>query len=157
MWRCAQFIRTQSYTVLVYERNVEKTRRNKVKVGDRVGCFLSVVRPKALLLGYGTYVGEEVPPNEGLGSLTGYLSGQRLANPKIVLDSGDVVWGCECWWGPEEEIMAECATLDQVVEISVEDARHGKIPAGFEEQKGEGPPMGDFFGSGSSDKKDFWS
>lgn len=142
---------------LVYERRVEKTKDNGCKIGDRVGCFLSVVRPRGLLLGYGTYVGDEVPPNEGLSSLTGYLAGRRMANPKIVLDSGEIVWGCECWWGPEEEIKAECATLEEVVEISMEDARHGKIPAGFEEQKGESPPMGDFFGSGGPNNKDFWS
>lgn len=25
----------------------------------------------------------------------------RPSNPKIILDDGEVVWGCECWWGPE--------------------------------------------------------
>jgi hypothetical protein len=25
-------------------------------------------------------------------------------NPKIVLDNGETVWGCECWWGPEDKI-----------------------------------------------------
>lgn len=25
-------------------------------------------------------------------------------NPKIVLDDGAVVWGCECWWGPSHEV-----------------------------------------------------
>lgn len=28
---------------------------------------------------------------------------ERMAhNPKIELDNGDVVWGYQCWWGPEE-------------------------------------------------------
>ena len=27
-----------------------------------------------------------------------------LKNPKIRLDSGEVVWGYECWWGPEEKV-----------------------------------------------------
>lgn len=139
---------------------MEKTKRDPVKVGDRVGCFLSVVRDKGLFIGWGTYVGDEVPPNEGLGSLTGYLAGERRSNPKIVLDSGDVVWGCECWWGPEDEIIAERAKLAEVIDISVDDARHGKIPAGFEEHKGEEPksPMGDFFGTApAGGSKDFWS
>ena len=25
-------------------------------------------------------------------------------NPRITLDDGRVVWGCQCWWGPEEAI-----------------------------------------------------
>ena len=24
-----------------------------------------------------------------------------IEDPKIILDDGEVVWGCECWWGPE--------------------------------------------------------
>jgi hypothetical protein len=28
----------------------------------------------------------------------------RPVNPKILLDNGEVVWGYESWWGPEEEI-----------------------------------------------------
>jgi hypothetical protein len=27
-----------------------------------------------------------------------------LTNPCIRLDSGDIVWGMECWWGPEEKV-----------------------------------------------------
>lgn len=27
---------------------------------------------------------------------------QMARNPKIELDNGDVVWGYQCWWGPEE-------------------------------------------------------
>ncbi len=142
---------------MVYDKQVDKTGKNGVKVGDRVGCFLSVVGDKALLLGYGTYVGDEVPPNEGHTSLTAYLSGLRRPNPKIVLDSGDVVWGCECWWGPEEEVKAECAKLKKVINISMAEARLGKIPEGFEGHwGGDEQPGGDFFGP-SSGGGDFWS
>lgn len=138
-------------------RSVEKTSKNGVKVGERVGCFLSVVRDTALLLGYGTYVGDEVPPNEGHTSLTAYLSGLRQANPKILLDSGDVVWGCECWWGSEAEIQAECARMKKVIPITMAEARLGKIPEGFEEHWGGNTKEDDFFGNGKSDDKDFWS
>lgn len=61
-------------------------------IGDRVGAILSANDQVVNLLGYGVYVGDEVHP--GLGR----------PNPKIVLDNGDVVWGCECWWGPEGRI-----------------------------------------------------
>ena len=138
---------------------MEKTSQHGVQVGARVGCFLSVVGNRGLFLGYGTYVGDEVPPNEGTASLTGYLSGLRRMNPKIVLDSGDVVWGCECWWGPEDETKAEMAKMVQVIPITIAEARLGKIPEGFEEHWGpDGKPEDEFFGAGSSGpSKDFWS
>ena len=25
-------------------------------------------------------------------------------NPRIVLDDGSILWGCECWWEPVEEV-----------------------------------------------------
>jgi hypothetical protein len=131
-----------------------------VKVGARVGCWLSIVGKSGLFLGWGTYVGEEVPPNEGHSSLSAYLSGLRQTNPKIVLDSGDVVWGCECWWGPEEQVKAERAKMEKVIDITMAEARLGKIPEGFETHWGpQGEPStDDFFGNhGSGQGKDFWS
>ena len=31
----------------------------------------------------------------------GFLKGSKIANPTITLDRGGVVYGFECWWGPE--------------------------------------------------------
>lgn len=43
--------------------------------------------------GEGTYAGDfPLPPEAG-----GFNFGQD--NPRIDLDSGKTVWGCECWWG----------------------------------------------------------
>jgi len=139
---------------------VEKTSNSGVKIGDRVGCFLSVVGRSALFLGWGTYVGDEVPPNEGQSSMTPNLTGLRRANPKLVLDSGDVVWGCECWWGPEAEIKAEYEKMEQVTTITMAEARLGKIPEGFEAHWG--PQQGasqddDFYGNAKEQDKGFWS
>lgn len=134
---------------------MEKTSKLGVNVGDRVGCFLSVVRDTALFLGWGTYVGEEVPPNEGTNSMTAYLTGLRRMNPKILLDSGEVVWGCECWWGPEEEVKAEREKMKKIIDVSIVEARAGKIPEGFEEHKGA-DAGGEFYGS-SQEEGDFWS
>ncbi len=68
------------------------------------------------LLGNGTYVGNvpvyvirtewglqsatlaEEPP-EGMEDVAEYLP----SNPKIVLDSGKVVYGCQVWWAPIPE------------------------------------------------------
>lgn len=32
--------------------------------------------------------------------------GSISRNPRIRLDSGDILWGCECWWGPADEFVA---------------------------------------------------
>jgi hypothetical protein len=136
---------------------MEKTTNRPVKVGERVGCFLSIVGDTALFLGFGVYVGDEVPPNDGRKSLTEFLAGERRSNPKIVLDSGDIVWGCECWWGPEDEVKDQLTKL-KVKNVSIVEALRGEIPSGFEEHWGPGAPMGDFLG-GADDggDKNFWS
>lgn len=50
------------------------------------------------LLGYGVYDGLQTPP-----------AGRTNAdvNPRITLDNGDIVWGFECWWGPEAQMKKE--------------------------------------------------
>jgi hypothetical protein len=48
------------------------------------------------IYGYGKYEGDEPCPMMG-----------GIRNPKIVLDNGDVVWGCECWWGDVEKAEQE--------------------------------------------------
>lgn len=62
------------------------------KIGMRVGAARSTGKDIVYMYGYGTYVGDETD---------GPLDG--VANPKIVLDDGGVVWGCECWWGEEKQ------------------------------------------------------
>ena len=27
-----------------------------------------------------------------------------IPNPKIKLDSGEIIWGCQCWWGAVEKM-----------------------------------------------------
>jgi len=57
------------------------------------------------LYGYGTYA-EEIPPADPQGKrgMVDFVHAARVMNPKITLDDGTVVWGAECWWGPEHEI-----------------------------------------------------
>lgn len=62
-----------------------------MKEGDRVGVITDAARPE-----YGVYLGHQTG-----GPLGNY------PNPKIKLDNGSIVWGCQCWWGPEEEIKAK--------------------------------------------------
>lgn len=64
-----------------------------MKVGDRVGAVLSMDDKQVNLLGFGVYMGDE--------------SALGRKNPKLQLDNGKIVWGCECWWGPEEGLKKE--------------------------------------------------
>lgn len=93
----------------------------RAKQGERVYAVLSATPEEVSFLGFGVYVGDEVPPApmgfvravfnaatwEDFDRVVAEDAGSepnpaaRPTNPKIVLDDGEVVWGCECWWGPE--------------------------------------------------------
>lgn len=89
------------------------------KIGERVGAILSADGDRVQLLGFGKYVGDEVP-GEGI---AGFNIG--IPNPKIVLDSGKVVFGCECWWGTESQIRKQIGSR-KIVEVDIDDARAKK-------------------------------
>ena len=121
---------------------------SKPKIGDRVGAFLAIQNGVGQFLGFGTYMGDEIPPNEGPESLTSLLAEMGQTNPKILLDDGEVVWGCECWWSGEEETEI-ILSQNERVDVSIKDARRP--------QPATEAPMGDFFGLTPSEPKDFWS
>lgn len=69
--------------------------------GARVGAIRNEQDNTVYFFGFGTFEGREVPPNGAL--VFGFrMKGQ--SNPKIKLDNGNIVWGYQCWWGPEEVI-----------------------------------------------------
>jgi hypothetical protein len=110
-------------------------------VGMRVGALATAHDGIVFLFGYGTYQGEEIPPDEGGGSMTGILHAAGRKNPKILLDSGEVVWGCECWWDSEEGLKESIQRGDLiVVEMTVADFRAGRFPQVMTET-----PMSDFW------------
>ncbi len=63
--------------------------------GERVGAMKSANNEVVNLFGYGVYKGRQPCPLL-----------DNIPNPCIELDDGTIVWGCECWWGPEERIKA---------------------------------------------------
>lgn len=73
------------------------------KAGERVYAILSADPTLKVLkvLGEGVFEGNEVPGLE-CGGFGADLRSLGVTNPKIRLDSGEVVWGCECWWGKIE-------------------------------------------------------
>lgn len=78
---------------------------SKSNIGDRVGAILSASEEEIQFLGYGVYEGDFIP-EEAVGDLASIAVEAGITNPRIKLDNGSVVYGCECWWGPENAIKA---------------------------------------------------
>lgn len=84
-------------------------------IGDRIGAIQSANEDTVTLYGYGTYQGEEVPPKD----IDEFLNEVGFKNPKLLLDNGNVVWGCQCWWGSEGRTKIAIAGR-KVIEVSTE-------------------------------------
>ena len=80
----------------------------------RVGAIRNSDAETVYLFGYGVYLGDEVPPR-GTYCLGVDLHELGRPNPKIRLDSGDIVWGCECWWGGEESVRRKIGNRKVVI------------------------------------------
>jgi hypothetical protein len=101
------------------------------RVGARVGAIAYEEGGTVYMFGYGVYEGDFVPPvvgflgppelvretvlamvcerhpeknSEETKKFADELADRMLKNPRIKLDSGKTVWGCQCWWGPEDKI-----------------------------------------------------
>jgi len=88
-------------------------------IGERVLAVRSADETTLFIYGYGTYVGYETPPvgtPHIFGPITQELVDIGYTNPKIELDSGDVVWGAQCWWGPVDKMLDEYA-IDREIEV----------------------------------------
>jgi len=89
---------------ILWPQNGHKTKGGIMSnIGDRVGAVLSGDEKSVKFIGFGKYVGEAVP-NEAVGFMADALKENEMTNPKIELDNGEVVYGCECWWGSEESV-----------------------------------------------------
>ena len=92
-------------------------------IGQRVGAISHTDDKNVYVFGFGTYQGYEVPPED----IKFFGLPIRHTNPKILLDSGKVVWGCECWWGDEESVKrtidTHVADGKTLVEVDIEKAR----------------------------------
>lgn len=93
-----------------------------MEIGARVGAILGTDEDVVQFLGYGVYEGDEVPDENavGMGPIVRQL---QRPNPKIRLDSGKVVWGCECWWYPEEIVRKKLERYAKVIETDIDEAR----------------------------------
>lgn len=89
-------------------------------VGDRAGAVISIKGGVAESLGFGVFSGQKIPDPKRPGQ-AGMLGRVGIPNPCITLDNGDVVYGCECWWGAEDAIKAKLNGL------KVEEVRIGEF------------------------------
>lgn len=94
---------------------------NKVEVGSRVGAISHSENNTLYVFGFGVYDGDFVP-DTAAGTMGKTLQQVGAKNPKITLDNGKVVWGCECWWGPEDEVKQRLERFT-VVETDIDEVR----------------------------------
>jgi hypothetical protein len=91
----------------------------KIKEGDRVGAILSYKNGVLELLGYGTFIGNTIPEVDST-PLIKVLKEFSIPNPTIKLDSGKVIYGAECWWGPEEDVKKYEQQADKILTVEID-------------------------------------
>lgn len=94
-----------------------------MNIGDRVGAIRNADKTTVYMFGYGTYQGEEIPPKGTIGAFGIDMGEASMSNPKIVLDDGNVVWGCQCWWGSEARVKEMIGGKDVQVVILIGEAK----------------------------------
>jgi len=103
-----------------------------MRVGARVGaiCGTDESTKTVEIFGFGVYEGDHVAGAGDpmpVGWVADMMQKFSRPNPRIRLDSGKVVWGCECWWAPEEQVQRKLERLKtegySVVEVDIEAER----------------------------------
>jgi len=96
------------------------------EVGQRVGAILGAKEGIVEFLGYGVYEGDHIP-EEAVGFMADASRVCKWTNPRIRLDSGKVVYGCECWWGSEAKVKVQLAEYRasgyRIVEVDIDAIR----------------------------------
>ena len=98
------------------------------KEGCRVGAISHSEDNKIILFGYGVYQGDKVLTDIEKDQRPSGMMGEMLIeagipNPCILLDDGNYVWGCECWWGTEEEVKKQVEKYDTIKYCSIIETR----------------------------------
>lgn len=103
------------------------------KIGERVGAIMSATAESVKMFGFGVYVGDEVPTAD-VGGFGHALHERGIPNPTIQLDSGVKVYGCECWWGPEDQIRGKIGNR-KVIEVDIRSVRPSAVSQAREGEK----------------------
>jgi ABC-type proline/glycine betaine transport system substrate-binding protein len=108
------------------------------KPGDRVGVLMGGEGDTVKVFGYGVYEGDFIP-EEAAGFMAEAAREVKLTNPRLRLDNGKAVYGCESWWGSEEAVKAQVAKYKNVVMVDIDEER-AKVKK--EEEKKGCPDIG---------------
>lgn len=101
----------------------------RVQVGDRVVAISHTEEDtnSVKIFGFGVYEGDHIPPPKTPG-IWGDIIG---TNPRIKLDSGEIVWGAQCWWGAESRLdpyKKDGWTIDVIKTVEVFDRKNRPPP-----------------------------
>lgn len=91
------------------------------QIGDRVLAILGASNGVVKVIGEGIYEGNFVP-REAVGQMAEALVELEVENPRIKLDNGKIVYGCECWWGPVENMRKQCEGM-KLVDVDIDEVR----------------------------------
>lgn len=83
-----------------------------IKIGDRVGLYLSETEKKIFFLGFGKYVGSKIPPHGVRGCESG------LPRPLFLLDDGREFYSSECYYDTEKNVQKKLLGKELVYEDS---------------------------------------
>lgn len=89
-----------------------KSRIEPTKVGPRVGAIAFTAEDTIYVFGHGIYLGTQPCP---------YLDG--MPNPAIRLTTGEIVYGCECYWLEHEKYTHLISKYPKLEKISVAEYR----------------------------------
>ena len=92
-----------------------------VEIGDRVFAVQGADERTVELYGFGTYKGEQDAFDqlgEGMKEIFEEAGVTTFFNPMIELDNGSIVFGFQCYWGPEQ-LFELWRSERQVVEVSL--------------------------------------
>ncbi len=119
-----------------------------IKIGERMCVFRGTSTREdgtqiLTVFGFGVCTGQEIPP-PGIMFMGSDLHEVGHENPKIVLDSGKVVWGCESWVRLETEGRKIIEQFPgEVVFIDIEEARRRRDERNADSEKGRGQENND--------------
>ena len=103
-----------------------------IKKGDRVGAYISNRDGAVEFLGYGVLSGFALP-KEGVGYVCDSFVKEKRQDAVIKLDTGETVYGCECFWSTEEAVKT-VLEKKQIVPVTVAAIRKKKKPETFPSQ-----------------------
>lgn len=97
----------------------------EVAVGTRVVAFSHREGKRVYIFGKGAYEGD-FDPEEAVGELADLCRMEGFKSPRIRLDDGQVVYGCECWWCEETDIEGELEGFE-IVNVDIKDRRSEEL------------------------------